>query len=160
MRAYLSQKLGCDPMRITKKYTGASCLGKRVYHAYKQSGKVEDLEKAMMELNSLEGDFRAKLNQSGRKRGNSGSNYTDGHSVTTPAIDALFKQSSMHSDWSGSSSNLSPPTGYSYAIPSFSHEYISSSVQDSSSQPWGRQDNQQQQLPSLLGNQTKYSRRS
>eukprot|EP01032_Pedospumella_encystans_P020012 gene20012-22746_t len=35
LRAYLAQKLSCDPMRITKKYTGSSCLGKRVYHAQK-----------------------------------------------------------------------------------------------------------------------------
>ena len=35
LRSYLSHKLGCDPMRITKKYSGAACLGKgkRVYQA-------------------------------------------------------------------------------------------------------------------------------
>lgn len=32
LRAYLANKLNCDPMRITKKFTGAQCLGKRVYH--------------------------------------------------------------------------------------------------------------------------------
>jgi len=32
LRTYLSQKLNCDPMRITKKFTGASCIGKRVFH--------------------------------------------------------------------------------------------------------------------------------
>ncbi len=31
LRVYLSDKLNCDPMRITKKFTGQDCLGKRVY---------------------------------------------------------------------------------------------------------------------------------
>lgn len=30
LRAYLAEKLNCDPMRITKKFTGQDCLGKRV----------------------------------------------------------------------------------------------------------------------------------
>ena len=32
LRSYLAEKLNCDPMQITKKFAGASCLGKRVYH--------------------------------------------------------------------------------------------------------------------------------
>lgn len=32
LRTYLSDKLNCDPMRITKKFTGDSCIGKRVFH--------------------------------------------------------------------------------------------------------------------------------
>ena len=32
LRSYLSDKLQCDPMRITKKFTGDSCIGKRVFH--------------------------------------------------------------------------------------------------------------------------------
>jgi hypothetical protein len=32
LRTYLSDKLQCDPMRITKKFTGDSCIGKRVFH--------------------------------------------------------------------------------------------------------------------------------
>jgi hypothetical protein len=31
LRASLSERLHCDPMRITKKYSGDSCLGKRVF---------------------------------------------------------------------------------------------------------------------------------
>ncbi len=30
LRVYLAEKLNCDPMRITKKFTGNDCLGKRV----------------------------------------------------------------------------------------------------------------------------------
>lgn len=32
LRTYLSDKLNCDPMRITKKFTGEACIGKRVFH--------------------------------------------------------------------------------------------------------------------------------
>ena len=32
LRTYLSQQLHCDPMRITKKFTGQACIGKRVFH--------------------------------------------------------------------------------------------------------------------------------
>jgi len=32
LRTYLSDKLHCDPMRITKKFTGEACIGKRVFH--------------------------------------------------------------------------------------------------------------------------------
>lgn len=32
LRTYLSEKLKCDPMRITKKFTGEACIGKRVFH--------------------------------------------------------------------------------------------------------------------------------
>ena len=32
LRTYLSAKLQCDPMRITKKFTGDACIGKRVFH--------------------------------------------------------------------------------------------------------------------------------
>jgi hypothetical protein len=32
LRSYLSDKLHCDPMRITKKFTGDACIGKRVFH--------------------------------------------------------------------------------------------------------------------------------
>ena len=28
LRSYLSEKLNCDPMRITKKFTGDACIGK------------------------------------------------------------------------------------------------------------------------------------
>ena len=32
LRTFLSDKLNCDPMRITKKFTGEACIGKRVFH--------------------------------------------------------------------------------------------------------------------------------
>lgn len=32
LRTYLSEKLQCDPMRITKKFTGEASIGKKVFH--------------------------------------------------------------------------------------------------------------------------------
>ena len=32
LRGYLSERLNCDPMRITKKFTGDASIGKRVFH--------------------------------------------------------------------------------------------------------------------------------
>ena len=31
LRAFLSKKLNCDPMRISKKFAGARCLGKQIF---------------------------------------------------------------------------------------------------------------------------------
>lgn len=90
LRAYLAHKLGCDPMRITKKYTGASCLGKRVYHAFRQNGKNDEMDRTTAELNVLESEFKAKLMQSSRKRSSYDSYSKVPTSITTPGIDAIF----------------------------------------------------------------------
>jgi len=39
LRIYLSEKLQCDPMRITKKFTGNDSIGKRVFHP---NGRIGD----------------------------------------------------------------------------------------------------------------------
>ena len=55
LRSYLSEKLNCDPMRITKKFTGASCLGKRVFHSRKHTdASLAEMQNAQHELNCLE----------------------------------------------------------------------------------------------------------
>jgi len=62
LRSYLAEKLNCDPMRITKKYAGAACLGKRVYHLCDRSqATVADIEMAKAELARLELRFRARV---------------------------------------------------------------------------------------------------
>jgi len=40
LRAYLSRKLNCDPMRISKKFAGNKCLGKQVFQ--RRSGEGSD----------------------------------------------------------------------------------------------------------------------
>jgi len=91
LRAYLAEKLNCDPMRITKKYTGASCLGKRVYHFDYQRADNEEAERARRELQILENNFRMKLEVMNKKRMCDARPNGDGaFSISTPAIDALL----------------------------------------------------------------------
>lgn len=74
LRTYLSEKLQCDPMRITKKFTGDSCIGKRVFHpAVKSSSNAAAIEKAQTELTELEQRWRRRMEiqhtESARKAG-------------------------------------------------------------------------------------------
>ncbi len=49
LRSYLSDKLQCDPMRITKKFTGESCIGKRVFHpAVRSAANATAIDKAQV----------------------------------------------------------------------------------------------------------------
>jgi hypothetical protein len=49
LRTYLSEKLQCDPMRITKKFTGEACIGKRVFHpAVRSPSNVAAIDKAQV----------------------------------------------------------------------------------------------------------------
>ena len=62
LRAYLSDKLHCDPMRITKKFTGSSCIGKRVFHpAVRCAENAAAMDSAQEELVSLEKRWRKRL---------------------------------------------------------------------------------------------------
>ena len=65
LRAFLANKLQCDPMRITKKFTGASCLGKRVYHSSSiKNGADAEVFETTREIEELERRFRLKLKES------------------------------------------------------------------------------------------------
>lgn len=69
LRAYLAQKLDCDPMRITKKFTGTNCLGKRVYHSCERTTATYEVAKqAVEELAELEARFQARLERNKEKR--------------------------------------------------------------------------------------------
>lgn len=138
LRAYLADKLGCDPMRITKKYTGASCLGKRVYHAHKMqhATKAEEVERTTADLSFLEEEFRQKLLQMGRRRSNSdsycGDSTTLSSTISTPAIDALMKQTnypSSRSAWANynATKNMSSANVPSSFQPS-SHQSIAANT--------------------------------
>jgi hypothetical protein len=49
LRSYLSDKLQCDPMRITKKFTGESCIGKRVFHpSVRSAANATAIDKAQV----------------------------------------------------------------------------------------------------------------
>ncbi|KAL3906860.1 MAG: hypothetical protein SGARI_003814, partial [Bacillariaceae sp.] len=62
LRSYLSDKLQCDPMRITKKFTGESCIGKRVFHpAVRSPANAAAIDRAQAELDALEKRWRRRL---------------------------------------------------------------------------------------------------
>ena len=62
LRSYLADKLNCDPMRVTKKYAGASCLGRRVYHFRdRMHPTISEIQLAKQELDHLEHRFRMRI---------------------------------------------------------------------------------------------------
>lgn len=62
LRSYLADKLNCDPMRITKKFTGACCLGRRVYHLRDRPQATHaEVALAQAELSHLEQRFRLRV---------------------------------------------------------------------------------------------------
>ena len=62
LRSYLADKLNCDPMRITKKFTGACCLGRRVYHLRdRPQASPTEVAMAKAELDHLEQRFRLRV---------------------------------------------------------------------------------------------------
>lgn len=68
LRSYLSDKLQCDPMRITKKFTGESCIGKRVFHpAVRSAANAAAIDKAQAELDALEIRWRRRLEMQQRE---------------------------------------------------------------------------------------------
>jgi len=55
LRTYLSEKLNCDPMRITKKFSGVLCIGKQVFQSNIQDQTaLENAKKCNFELQKLE----------------------------------------------------------------------------------------------------------
>lgn len=64
LRSFLADKLNCDPMRITKKYAGASCLGRGVYHFRDQAHPtIAEIQLAKAELDHLEQRFRMRVEE-------------------------------------------------------------------------------------------------
>jgi len=98
LRAYLADKLNCDPMRITKKFTGSDCLGKRVYQPRNLSGiSPEEIQQARQDLEHLEKRFLLRLQRADDVDAcmldfDARFVYGD-HVVSSPAIDALILQS-------------------------------------------------------------------
>ena len=90
LRAYLANKLGCDPMRITKKFTGNASIGKRVYHAETSALDEEDVRQAQEELEILELNFKQKLERSSWVKPSS--DFGVRPNISTAAIEQLVSQ--------------------------------------------------------------------
>lgn len=63
LRVYLAEKLNCDPMRITKKFTGKLSLGKKLYSEAPPSSENEQTEEMRKELQALEEAFLKKVEE-------------------------------------------------------------------------------------------------
>lgn len=63
LRAYLSEKLQCDPMRITKKFTGEASIGKKVFHpASRDDSKIlKEIETCQAKLENLYQDYQKMI---------------------------------------------------------------------------------------------------
>ena len=105
LRAHLARKLSCDPMRITKKFSGASCLGNKVFHSAgarprgdRPRPSPQQLEEAARELQVLEGRFqdacvRSSESKDVRMIDLEARFQNSDRVVSTPAIDAFIMQS-------------------------------------------------------------------
>lgn len=64
LRLYLSQKLNCEPMRITKKFTGGECIGKQVFRPCSPTPESRvRMMHAQLELVTLEAAFIKRLKE-------------------------------------------------------------------------------------------------
>lgn len=102
LRASLADKLHCDPMRITKKYAGASCLGSKISRSLVGVGErptytSEEVECARMDLRQLDARFQMRLMGGGNGNGgaplspsNGGNNNNYGSAVMPPPQSSMF----------------------------------------------------------------------
>lgn len=65
LRSYLSKQLQCNPMRVTKKFSGSSCIGKQIFQPCDETSvNMELIKRGELELNKLENTFRSRIKYS------------------------------------------------------------------------------------------------
>ena len=62
LRNCLAERLRCDPMRITKKYSGGSSLGKKVYMASKHATK-DEVDEDKKKLGYAEVEWKSRVSE-------------------------------------------------------------------------------------------------
>ncbi|CAH0487754.1 unnamed protein product [Peronospora farinosa] len=70
LRTFLSKLLNCDPMRISKKYTGDQCIGKIIFRRRDDEVAKDDIENIRKDLAELEKTYleREQYNQRRREK--------------------------------------------------------------------------------------------
>ncbi|KAF0718731.1 Aste57867_1516 [Aphanomyces stellatus] len=64
LRMYLAEKLNCEPMRITKKFTGDECIGKQIFRPLPPSPMVDQrIQDALVDLEHLEKAFLERIEE-------------------------------------------------------------------------------------------------
>ena len=96
LRAFLSKRLNCDPMRISKKFTGVDCTGKRTYKEGDQTN-AEAIRAELAELEKLFNQKMEQINLAHSKSKQSPSALEFDHIVSTPAIDAMILKTGLNS---------------------------------------------------------------
>jgi len=126
LRTYLSKKLHCDPMRITKKFQGELAIGKRVFHpAVRCENNSSAIDRARTELESLERRWRKRLEmqqQQSAKRASAASRSAASSSIRR----AQSLDSSARAQSSSNEGHPSHPNQYQHKTvaksSSFTHE--------------------------------------
>ena len=77
LRTHLSSILNCDPMRITKKFTGDSCIGKRIFQPLSRSGVNEIINNVNINNNVKNDDDSSSGNNSNIYNSNIRNNDND-----------------------------------------------------------------------------------
>lgn len=73
LRSYLSEKLHCDPMRITKKFAGDASIGKRVFTPCKHTAETAvEIARVRSELHDMARRFLSHLQRSNFSYGSAG----------------------------------------------------------------------------------------
>lgn len=105
LRAYLSKKLNCDPMRISKKFAGARCLGKQIFLKRGDEAVVDQMSNEEEEvLKQLEAEFQRSISNtssgsSSRRRNRStkdSANSSSSNSSSAAAVAAANKRYAIH----------------------------------------------------------------
>ncbi|KDO32502.1 hypothetical protein SPRG_02979 [Saprolegnia parasitica CBS 223.65] len=70
LRTFLSKLLNCDPMRISKKYTGNQCIGKIIFRKKAKEPSKDEVENTRKQLAELERVYleRERMNQQRREK--------------------------------------------------------------------------------------------
>ncbi|KAF0713409.1 Aste57867_4346 [Aphanomyces stellatus] len=70
LRTFLSKLLNCDPMRISKKYTGNQCIGKIIFRRKSKEPTKDEIEATRKQLAELERIYldRERMNQQRREK--------------------------------------------------------------------------------------------
>lgn len=100
LRAFLAEKLCCDPMRITKKFSGDFSLGKRSYQYTDTTIPHHIIENVKKELEIYELQFREKDDEIKREKYNREMTEKNklnpvidfNQIISSPAIDAMVMQ--------------------------------------------------------------------
>jgi len=127
LRLYLSQKLNCEPMRITKKFTGGECIGKQVFRPCSPTPESRvRLVQAQLELVALEAAFIKKLKENreeapGSMDDNDSGSSTENGCVKQRQVSSMKRSGGNSSDddegsTSDSSTSSSPSFPRSNAI--------------------------------------------